>query len=243
MMTIQKAIIIGASSGIGRELAKILSRNGYELGLAARRLPELASLQKELETKAVVKSIDVTQTDEAIRRLEELIGELGDVDLIVISSGYGIYNRKLHWEREKSTIEVNVLGFTAIAGAAYKYFHERGRGHLVGISSIAGIRGSSDMPSYNASKAYITNYLEGLRLKAMKTKKSIVVSDIQPGFVDTPMTKANTGMFWVASVEDATDQIYRAILRKKKIAYVTNRWRLVAWALRLMPDWLYARIM
>ncbi len=236
----KKAIVIGASSGIGRTLAKKLAREGYELGLAARRLELLITLQKEIPTPSVVKQIDVTNVPEAIKLLKALIMEMQGVDLIVVNAGVLFKNDAFEWEKEAMTIQVNVMGFAAMAHTAMDYFLKRGQGHLVGISSISALRGEADAPSYNASKAFVSNFLEGLRMKAIHEKKEICVTDIQPGWVDTIMAQGEK-TFWMASQEKAVEQIYAAIAHQRAHAYITHRWRLMAWLLKLMPRFLYER--
>ena len=240
-MSEKKAIIMGASSGMGRELAAILSGNNYIVGLAARRINLLEELQKELPGKTYIKQIDVTKPEEAGEKFRELIAEMDGVDLVIISSGYGDMNRNLDWKIEKETIDVNVSGFTLIADIAFPYFIGKGAGHLVAISSVAGLRGLRGSPSYSASKAYVSNYLEGLRQRAVRSRKPIYVTDIKPGFVKTAMTKGNN-LFWAASAPAAAAQIYEAIRKRKYLAYVTRRWRLIAWVMKLTPDWLYSRL-
>lgn len=237
----KKAIIIGASSGIGRELAEVLSRNGYAVGLTGRRVELLTALQSELATESYVKTMDISQTDEAIARLTELIGEMNGVDLIVISAGVGFINSEFEWKKEKTTLETNVLGFAAMANVAVKHFIERRAGHLVGISSIAALRGAADAPAYNASKAFVSNYLEGLRKKCFKLKLPIVVTDIKPGFVDTAMAQGEN-LFWVAPPEKAAEQIYNAIKSRRTHAYITKRWRAVALLLKSMPSCIYNKM-
>ena len=236
-----KAVIIGASSGIGRALASELSEQGYEIGLAARRIPLLLELQKELRTKSYIKQIDVTDTSQAIKDLQSLIQEMGNVDVIVVNAGVFLNNPSLKWDSEKATIDVNVLGFTAMAHTAMMYFVARGAGQLVGISSISALRGETASPAYSASKAFVSNYLEGLRCKAFKANRNIVITDIQPGWVDTIMA-AGEKTFWMASAKEAAQQIYSTIKHKRQHAYVTPRWRLYAWYLKLMPRWLYDRL-
>lgn len=237
-MGTKKAIVIGATSGIGKEVAKILSKNNYVVGAVGRRTELLSQLQQEIPTKTYTKRIDVAQTTEAMNLLEELIKEMGGMDLIVISSGVSLTNPQLNWEQEKGTIDVNISGFAAMANVAFKHFCKQGSGHIVGISSIAALRGSGDNPAYNASKAFESNYLEGLRKKVSKLGLSVTVTNIQPGFVDTPMVKGKR-LFWASSPEKAAQQIFRAIKRKKKHAYITKRWRIIAWLLKIMPDWIY----
>ncbi len=240
-MAEKKAIIMGASSGMGKELAKILSANNYIVGLAARRTDLLDELQKLLPGKSFIKQIDISKPEEAEIKFKEMIAGMDGVDLVVISSGYGDLNSKLKWPIEKATIDVNVTGFALIAGIALQHFLDRGSGHLVGISSIAALRGQRSAPAYSASKAFVCNYLEGLRHCASKSKKPIYVTDVQPGFVKTPMSRGNN-LFWISTAQKAANQIYDAIVQKKKHAYITKRWRLIAWLLKIVPDWIYNKI-
>jgi short-subunit dehydrogenase len=236
----KKAIVIGASSGIGRELAKTLASNGYEVGLMARRVELLKTLQNEIPTKTYFDQLDLLQPMLAIEKVKAMIENMQGLDLIVINSGVGYNNKGLSWEEEKETIEVNVSGFTAIAGMAYNYFLKQGGGHIIGISSVAAIRGSNMAPAYNASKAFMSNYMQGLRQKAFKDHCPIVVTDIQPGYVDTDMIKGSKA-FWVASAHEAAQQIYDAIKANKKQAYITKRWRLFGWLMKTLPDCIYFR--
>ncbi len=242
----KKAVIIGASSGIGKELARVFSRNNYEVGIAARRLDLLEGLRRELPNVAAVAYIDLCNNDDIEKRLETLIAGTGGADVIVISSGTGFLNDELEWEKEKATIDVNVLGFARVVNFAVRYFSGRGEGHLVGISSIGALRGNATAPAYNASKAFVSNYLEGIRCKMKKSGLHVTVTEILPGFVDTAMAKGEGqdgkgGLFWVASPVTAANQIYAAIVRKRERAYVTRRWRLIAWLLKIMPGSVYSR--
>ncbi len=234
----KKALIIGASSGIGKQLAITLARHGYEVGLMARRMELLQTLQAEIPSKTHAEYIDIGKPLEAIGRMQNMLHTMGDLDLMIINAGIGFLNPELDWKKEQQTIDVNISGFCALAGQAYKTFARQGYGHLVGISSIGALKGNHLAPSYNASKAFMSNYLEGLRKKAYRDNLQIVVTDIKPGFVDTDMAKGE-GKFWIASPQRAAEQIYTAIHTKKKHAYITKRWRLVGWLLKLMPDWLY----
>lgn len=241
MSTTKKAIIVGASSGIGRELAHLLARDGYHLGLVARRLELLHSLQAELGTRSIVRAIDISDPETVPTDLTALIAELDGVDLVIISAGIGYLNPELKDELELQTIATNVTGFTVIADTAYRHFQARGSGQLLAISSVAAIRGNAIAPAYNASKAYVSNYLEGLRLKATKDQLPIAVTEIQAGFVATAMAQGE-GLFWVAPVSRAAAQIYHAIQHKRAHAYVTRRWRLIGWLLKILPGFLYRRL-
>lgn len=233
-----KAIIIGATSGIGKALASVLLREKYTVGLAGRRVHLLDELKGKFSDRVFLKQIDVAEASEALDSLDQLIAEMGGVDLVVVSSGTGFINKELLWPPEKETIDVNVSGFVAMVNAAMRHFLSKGAGHLAGISSIAAIRGSSVAPAYNASKAFVSNYLEGMRKKAEQSGLPITVTTIEPGYVDTAMAKGE-GKFWVASPHEAAEQIYDAIKRKRKHAYVTKRWILIAWLLKIMPDFLH----
>jgi short-subunit dehydrogenase len=239
-MSNKNIVIIGASSGIGRELAKIFSEHGFTVGITARRLELLSQTAKELPGASFVKRMDISNTNEAINILEQLIEEMGGVQTIVINAGIGFVNPDLEWEKEKSTIDVNVTGFTAMATTAMNYFTKQGFGHLVGISSISAIRGSSHAPAYSASKAFISHYLEAMRFKVFKMNIPVTVTDIQPGFVDTAMAKGDK-LFWVAPARTAALQIFNCIQKNKTHAYITKRWRLIAWLLKLIPARLLAK--
>lgn len=237
----KKVIIIGASSGIGKALVEVFSQNGYEVGLTARRTELLKEIQPALATKSYIKYMDLLKPDESILAFNELINEMNGVDIVVINSGTGFDSEKLEFSKERSAIDVNVLGFTAIAVASANYFENKGVGHIVGISSVAALRPYRTCPAYGASKAFISFYLRGLRHKFTRQKKDIYVTDIKPGFVYTPLTQNNGKMIWVSTAEKAATQIYKAIIKKKKHAYITKRWLLIAWLFRLIPDFIYNR--
>ena len=236
----KKAIIVGASSGIGKALAALLAQHNYVVGITGRRKEKLEALQSTNPDRFIVKAFDCTGPD-TVKNLEELVRELGGLDLLVLSSGTGELNDELDFQKEKITIDLNVSAFTEIVDWSFLYFLKQGNGHLAAITSIGGLRGSQVAPAYNATKSYQINYLEGLRQKASKSKADITVTDIRPGFVDTDMAKGD-GLFWVAPKEKAAEQIYRAIRRKKHVSYVTRRWLLIALVLKRLPRFLYNRM-
>ena len=237
----KKVIIIGSTSGIGKGLAECFAANNYKVGITGRRKELLLELKDENPDAYLTKVIDVTDTSSSIQQLEELTNEIGGLDILVISSGIGEINEALDFEIEKQTIDTNILGFTSIADWTFNYFEKQQSGHLVVISSIGGIRGSRQAPAYNASKAYQINYTEGLRQKAAKLKIPIFITDILPGLVDTKMAKGE-GLFWVMPLEKAVHQMYHAIIRKKKVVYVTKRWRLIAFVLKILPRGIYDKM-
>jgi short-subunit dehydrogenase len=232
------AVIIGASSGIGEALAHELDRAGWRLGLFARRLERLEALRESLAPDTIVRRLDVGQHD-AAAILERALEELGGVDLAIISAGTG-HNEALDWELDVETVTVNVLGFMAVAHVTMRHFLRRGRGHLVGISSVAALRGNR-AAAYAASKAFQSVYLDGLRDLARQSGHPVVVTEVQPGFVDTAMMKPDRPLpavvrqLLVASPAKAARQILQAVQKRKKHAYITKRYALVAFILKLLP--------
>ena len=240
-MKLKKAIIIGATSGIGKSLAELLLREGYEVGVTGRREELFQSIKTQETSRIFFKKMDVQDLSTLETGCNELVRQMGGLDLLIISAGIGEENKNLNFEVENSVIKTNIQGFTCMADWAVRFFKEQGYGHLVNISSIAGIRGNGIAPSYNATKAYQINYLEGLRINVKDYGSLITITDVRPGFVDTPMAKGE-GLFWVASVQKATEQIVEAIRQKKQVVYITKRWRLIAVLLRVIPFSILKRV-
>jgi short-subunit dehydrogenase len=235
----KQGIIIGASSGIGWELAVQLAAKGYQLGLVARRLEKLEQLSNSLTGDHFVVRSDVTDVQQAQDALNELIKKMGNVELIILNSGVGQMEKKLDWPTQREMIDVNIRGFVALTLVSMDYFMARGSGHLVGISSVSAHMSSGLAPTYVATKAFVSSYLNGIRSRAEYSKLPITVTTVEPGFVDTPMVQGNP--MWTAPVKKAVTQLVSAMLKKKGHIYVTKRWRLVAWILNLTPKWLMRR--
>ena len=229
-----KAIVIGATSGIGKSLAELLLCEGYTVGLTGRREELFKSIKAEENTSFLFKKMDVQDLSNLESICNELVKVMGGLDLLIISAGIGEKNPGLDFNVDNNVIRTNIQGFTLVVDWAIRYFKEQGFGHLVNISSIAGIRGNGIAPSYNATKAYQINYLEGLRINVKNHSSSITITDVRPGFVNTAMAKGDN-LFWMASVQKAAGQIFEAIKQKRKVVYVTKRWRLIALVLRLIP--------
>lgn len=237
----KNAIVIGASSGIGKNIAKQLALLNYKVGITGRRKELLEDLKKENPNVFFVKPFNILHTNSSIQKLNDLGNEMGGLDLLVLSAGTGDLNETLDFEIEKRTIETNVIGFTNITAWAWAFFKAQQRGHLVAITSVGGLSGGRQAPTYNATKAYQINYLEGVQQKASNLKQPIWITDVRPGFVDTDMAKSE-GKFWVATVDKATNQIVEAINRKDKIVYITKRWQIIALLLAIIPKSIYNRI-
>jgi len=230
----KQGIIIGASSGIGWELAVQLAAQGYQLGLMARRDGCLDKLADSLPGEHFVQKTDLTNAEQAVTELTSLIEKMGDVELIVVNSGVGKKERLLDWEVQRQMIDVNVRGFAAMSLTAMNHFVQRGAGHLVGISSAASHFSGGLSPTYNATKAFASNYLNGLRSRAAHSKLPIAVTTVEPGFVDTPMVEGRP--LWLAPLEKSVTQMVRAIDKRVNHVFITKRWRYVALLLDIMPN-------
>ncbi len=236
----KKIIIIGATSGIGKEIALIYLKRGELVGLTGRRSELLKETEVLYPSQVFCGCFDV-RGSENIEQVQLLIDKLGGLDILIYNSGYGDVSKKLDWELDKATYETNVKGFIEIMNFTFNFFIKQEMGQLVTTSSIASRRGNSWAPAYSASKAFQSVYMEGLHMKARKMKSNLFVTDIQPGFVNTKMAKGN-GQFWVSSVEKASRQIVNAIDKKKWRAYITRRWWIVAQVMKWVPGWVYHRL-
>lgn len=223
---------MGASSGIGRALALKLAKENHRIAITARRGRLLEDLKVQYPSQIIYASIDNTSLGTLTHNLDELTRQLGGLDLLILCSGTGDINHELDFAVEERTIQLNVTAFTKIADWTIAYFQKQQHGQFAAITSIAGMTGSHVAPAYNASKAYQINYLSGLRKKVEKQGMPIYITDIRPGFVDTDMAKGD-GKFWVAPVDKAASQIITAIRGRRKLVYVTRRWRLIGFVFRL----------
>ena len=225
------AIVVGASSGIGREVARVLAERGWIVGVAARRLERLADL-------GTAAQIDVTSED-AGERLLELIERLGGMDLYFHASGIGKQNRELKEETELHTMQTNAVGFTRMVGTAYRYMAEHGGGHIAVISSIAGTKGLGPAPAYSATKALQNTYIEALEQLANARKQNIRFTDIRPGFVDTDLLNDGNKYPLLLKKEKVARDIVRSIEKHRHVRVIDGRWRVITFAWRLIPKWLW----
>ena len=238
----KKVIIIGATSGLGRALAVEMHRRGYIVGATGRRTERLKKLKNELGDRIFIQPMDVSQTEQTRNQLGTLIDQMGGMDIIVLNAGVSNFRDGIDWETERTVVDVNIRGFTALANYAFDYFEELGKGQVVGVSSIAGLFGYGLSSTYNASKAFVSNYLQGYRQRANHSKPDITITELQPGFVKSEMTEGKKGMFWVAETEKAANQMADAVENKRNHAYITKRWRLIAWLVKLTPNGIWNRL-
>lgn len=231
----KRAIVIGASSGIGLEVAKLLIEQGWTVGVAARRVELLQGIGA-----AACDRIDVTE-NEATEALNQLIGKIGGMDLFFYASGMGKQNRELKEDTELATMQTNGVGFTRMIGEAYRYFANHGGGHIAAITSIAGTKGLGPAPSYSATKAMQNVYLQALEQQALSRGLNIRFTDIRPGFVDTALLSGDFHYPMMLKPGDVAKEIVYAINQKKHIRVIDWKYRVLTAFWRRIPRWLWRR--
>lgn len=243
----KRAILIGASSGIGAALARRLAREGYILALLARRKELLSALCDEINTacgerRALWYAHDVTDYDSVPGLLQKALADLGGLDLLVYDSGIALPGGFKHYEFDKDlrTTEVNYLGALAWMNPVAAMFQNLGAGQIVGISSVGGDRGRVNNPAYQASKAALTSYLESLRNRL--TRRGVHVLTVKPGYVSTDMTAGQKGLFWVISADQAAADIWKAIRHRRQVIYVPAQWALIMLIVRNIPSFIFRRL-
>ena len=237
----KKVIIIGASSGIGQQVAQLFLTKGHRLGVAARREDRLQAIRQEGPDRVETAVIDVT-ADDAPTRLRELIQRLGGMDLFFYASGVGKQNRTLTPEIELNTVNTNSMGFTRMIGEAYRYFAERGEGHIAAITSIAGTKGLGPAPSYSATKAMQNVYLQALEQQANARGLKIRFTDIRPGFVDTDLLSGDFHYPMMLKPDNVARQIVKAIDNKRHVVVVDWKYAILTELWRRLPRALWRHL-
>jgi len=236
----KKVIIVGATSGIGLELARQLIECGYRVGGCGRRKEVLNNLQQQLGSEFIGQILDIRKTDEIENALNRLIERIDGMDMCIITSGISQDNLLLDWAIEQNIIQTNIVGYAAVATFAARYFLRQRAGHLVGITSLTKYFANRSIPSYNASKVFASNYLDSLRYRLHG--KNLYVTEIVPGFVDTPLLKNPDRTVMLIPVEKAVREMIRSIEKKKKVVIISRRWRLFRWILPVIPDVVYRKV-
>ena len=244
----RRGIIVGASDGMGATLAHKLVKEGYTLALIARREEKLSSLCAEIntaadETRALAYVHDVANYDEVPDLLRKIVADLGGLDLVVFMAGVnfppGLNN--YNFEGDRKMIEVNLIGAMAWLSPVAEMFQNAKAGQIVGISSVAGDRGRIGNPGYNTSKAGLTTYLEALRNRL--TRHGVNVLTVKPGFVKTEMIKAaQGGTPFAISPEQAAEDIYKAMRKRKQLIYTASIWRWIMLVIQHVPSVIFRRM-
>lgn len=237
----KRIVIVGATSGIGWEVARLYAQQGWRVGIAGRRTERLEELRATAPSQFEVQQIDVT-SDEGPANLLQLIQKLGGMDVFFLSSGIGNQNPSLDVETELRTVETNTAGFTRMVLAAYHYFEQQKQGHIAVISSIAGTKGLGIAPSYSATKRYQNTYIESLAQLSRMRKLSIRFTDIRPGFVRTDLLSDGNNYPLLMSPQKVARKIVKAIHRKKSYITIDWKYRLLVFFWRMIPRWLWVRL-
>lgn len=237
----KRAVVIGASSGIGREVCKLLVADGWRLGIAARREDLLLELKAQNPGMIEVLRIDVT-SPEAAERLLALVKALGGVDLFVYCSGVGKQNAGLDRGVELATVDVNVKGFTAMIDTMFNYMAGHNGGDIAVISSIAGTKGLGVAPSYSATKAYQNTYIQALEQLSNMRRLGIRFTDIRPGFVDTDLLAGGGRYPMLMDKTAVAREMLRAVYSHRHVRVIDWRYRWLVFFLRLIPNWLWRNL-
>lgn len=233
---------MGATSGIGLEVARVLADRGWQTGLAGRRIERLEQLKKELPNVTAVRQIDITE-DTSPDRLAGMIAEMGGIDLYFHSSGIGWQNTELDSEKETATVETNAAGFVRMINVAWHHFaaHPERHGHIAVISSIAGTKGLGAAPAYSATKRFQNHYIECLAQLAHIRRLPITLTDIRPGFVATDLI-AGSGYPMQLRADRVALDIVRAIERRRTVVTIDRRYRILVALWHLIPRHLWVRM-
>ena len=249
-MSTPRIIIVGASSGIGNRLATIFAQHGWRVGVAARREAPLVALQTQYDNIEYI-TLDVTAGD-AVARLQQLIDKVGGMDVLMYCAGCGWNNPNLDNEKDITTINTNVLGFTQIVNAGYKYFLRRHqddsnsttrRPQIAVITSIAGTKGIGVASTYSSSKRYQTTYLQSLDQLAHNDHLPLTITELRPGFVDTPLLDGDTHKYpMMMTVDYVASRIFKVVTHRRHIVTINRRWAVITALWRLIPSWLWRHI-
>lgn len=235
----RRAIIIGASSGIGREVALILFSKGWTVGVAARRKERLALPSgTDADGRWITACIDIN-TDDAGEKLLELVERTGGMDLYFHASGIGHQNRELHEDIEMQTMHTNAVGFTRMVGTAFRYMASQGGGHIAVISSIAGTKGLGPAPAYSATKALQNTYIQALEQLSNSRHLGIRFTDLRPGFVATDLLNDGNSYPLLLDKTKVARDIVSSIQKRRHVRVIDWRWRLVTAFWRRIPRWLW----
>ena len=243
MSNIRFAIIIGATSGIGYEVARILAQRGWKVGVAGRRKDILAKMVAKNDGIVAYEVVDVTSA-QAVDGMHRLINKLGGMDMYFHSSGIGYQNTDLDADKELKTIETNCLGMARMVGEVFRYFasHPETKGQIAVISSIARTKGLGAAPAYSASKRFTSHYLESLcQLTSIRGIRNIHITDIRPGFVRTPLIEgSNFPMQLDASCVAVS--IVEGIEHRKPVITINWLYRLLVFFWQLIPRCIWVRL-
>lgn len=235
-------IIIGASSGLGRQVAIDFARRGWKVGIAARRKERLEEIADLFPDRITVQQIDVN-SPEAPDLLLSLIAKCGGMDTLLYAAGVGYQDPQLNEQIIDTTLMTNAVGFARLTTAAYKYLRDRHKGgRIAAITSIAGTKGMGIAAAYSATKRFEQTYLEALCQLSHTEHAGVGITDIRPGFIRTDLLAADRRYPMEMTVEKVAPKIVKAIIRGRRVATIDWRWRIVVGLWRLIPRPLWQRM-
>ncbi|MGP1515164.1 MAG: SDR family NAD(P)-dependent oxidoreductase [Bacteroidales bacterium] len=238
----KRIIIIGASSGIGQRCAEIFASKGYKVAIAARRVEKLIAIEQKYPSNIVYMPIDITQKN-ADQLFLQLIQKNGGMDIYLHVSGIGFHNGELAQDKEIATLEVNGLGFTRMITTAFNYFKEKHiKGHISCITSIAGTKGMGLAPSYSSTKRFQNTYITCLEQLSHINKLGITFTDIRPGFVNTDLLDPTRHYPLLMDANNVSKTIVKSIEAKKRIKVINNKYALITFFWRLIPNYIWVRL-
>lgn len=237
----KRIVIVGATSGIGLEVARLCIREGWIVGAAGRRTDALEALRAEAPEQVFTQPLDILQED-APEHLTQLIDRLGGMDIYLHCSGIGSRNTELRPEIEINTMRTNGEGFVRMVTAAFGYFRAHGGGHLCVISSIAGTKGLGTAPAYSATKRMQNTYIDALAQLAHMEGYDIRFTDIRPGFVATPLLHDGGHYPMLMRTEKVAASILQAIKHQRRRIVIDRRYAVMVFFWKLIPEWLWERM-
>ena len=238
----KKIIRVGASSGIGKQVALNYLADGWRVGVAARREEPLKDLKLQFPDKVEYEVIDIN-ADDAHQSLYKLIEKLGGMDVYFHCSGVGHQNIKIDIQVEVDTVRTNAMGFTRMVDAAYNYFKDNNKkGQIAVVSSIAGTKGLGVSPSYSATKRYNYIYIDCMEQLARMQKVDVSFTDIRPGFVTTALLDDGQKYPMQMTVEYASRKIVQAVNKRKRIAIIDWKYSILVSFWKLIPHWIWVRL-
>lgn len=237
----ERIVIVGATSGIGRALAEKFIAAGHMVGVTGRRADRLEEIRSLAPDRVYISCFDVTESGKLSGYLSSLVSQMGGMDRFIYNSGIGKASEELEEDMEMATLKVNSEGFLESVCFAFGYFREKGTGHIAATASVAATRGLGMSPAYSATKAFIMKYMEALEQKSAILGVRISFTTVRPGFIDTDFISGKSYPFTMGR-EYAFSRIYRAICRRKRSVVVDWKWAVIVSLWKMIPPCLWVRM-
>lgn len=234
-----RIVIVGATSGLGLELARRYAAKGWKVGACGRHTSPLAELASEFPGQVVAAPLDVNSPN-GPELLRDLVENLGGMDVYLHVAGIGYDNPEAEPEREARIVETDCVGFARMTYAAYGMLGDGGR--LAAVTSVAGTKGIAFMEAYSASKKFDQAYLQALRQRAHEQRRKISIIDLRPGWTQTALLKPGEKYPMMMQAGKVVEAMMRAIEKRRAVATIDRRWQLLCRAWNLVPDFIWRRM-